>query len=223
MITVIMAGLAPSIALLSFFYLKKQFDLEPIHMVIRLFLFGAILVFPIMVLQYSLEESLQTTLWFEAYISTGFLEEFFKWFILYFVAYPHAEFDHRYDGIVYSVSISLGFATVENIMYLWIYGVNEALMRALLPVSSHALFGVIMGYYLGRAKFTSQASNKKWLLYSLFIPIFLHGTYNYIFLKGDEWWIWIIIPFMLILWWYGLTKVKKAHQKGSKNSFSWPY
>lgn len=49
MITIIMAAFAPGLALLSFFYLKERFDHEPISMVLRMFLFGALLVFPIMV------------------------------------------------------------------------------------------------------------------------------------------------------------------------------
>lgn len=86
---------------------------------------------------------------------TSTLEEFFKWLIIIVALYKHVEFDDPYDGILYGASVSLGFATVENILYLLNYGMGEAFLRALLPVSSHALFGVVMGYYIGRAKFTS--------------------------------------------------------------------
>ena len=70
------------------------------------------------------------------------------------------EFDEHYDGIVYGAAVSLGFATVENILYLFANGLESALGRAILPVSSHALFGVIMGYYLGKAKF-SEGKEKR--------------------------------------------------------------
>ena len=60
--------------------------------------------------------------------------------------FQHIDFDEHYDGIVYGTSLSLGFATLENILYLIGNGVEYAFMRALLPVSSHALFGVIMGF-----------------------------------------------------------------------------
>lgn len=211
MITIIMAAFAPGLALLSFFYLKERFDHEPISMVLRMFLFGALLVFPIMVLQYTFSEAMQVTPILQAYLNSALLEEFFKWFILFFVAYHLVEFDQHYDGIIYSVAVSLGFATVENLLYLYIHGVHEAFMRALLPVSSHALFGVIMGYYLGKGKFTKDLKKRKILLmYSLLTPIFLHGTYNYILIKGNEWWLWMMIPFMVLLWWYGLNKMKRA-------------
>lgn len=211
MITIIMAGFAPGLALLSFFYLKERFDYEPISMVLRMFVFGAMLVFPIMVLQYTFSEAIQISPVLQAYLNSALLEEFFKWFVLFFVAYHHVEFDQHYDGIVYGVAVSLGFATVENMLYLYIHGVHEAFMRALLPVSSHALFGVIMGYYIGKGKFTTNLKKRKNLLmYSLLIPILLHGTYNYILLKGNEWWLWMMIPFMVSLWWYGLNKMRRA-------------
>ena len=70
------------------------------------------------------------------------------------------EFDEHYDGIVYGAAVSLGFATVENILYLFANGLESALGRAILPVSSHALFGVIMGYYLGKQSFLKERKNE---------------------------------------------------------------
>ncbi|KPD00870.1 Protease PrsW [Geobacillus sp. BCO2] len=75
-----------------------------------------------------------------------------------FFVYDHDEFDEPYDGIVYSASVSLGFATLENILYLLANGVETAIARALLPVSSHALFSVIMGFYFGKAKFAVKSA-----------------------------------------------------------------
>ena len=104
----------------------------------------------------------------------------------------------------------MGFATVENILYLFTYGTEVAFIRALLPVSSHALFGVVMGYYLGRAKFAVQKDKKKMLFYALFAPYILHFIYNSIFLV-QHFALYLAIPFMLFLWWFGLTRVKYAH------------
>ena len=209
MFAIISAGIAPGFALLSYFYLKDEYESEPILDVLRTFILGVFLVFPIMFVQYVLEaERMIPVEMIQAFFAAGFLEEFFKWFILYFFIYKSVEFDEHYDGIVYAASLSLGFATLENILYLIGNGIEYAIGRAFLPVSSHALFGVIMGYYLGKAKFSSN-HKMKWLLYSLFIPIFLHGLYDYILLK-EEYWLQIIVPFMLFLWWTALRKVKKA-------------
>ena len=216
MLGILSAGIAPGLALLSYFYLKDQYESEPISMVFKTFLFGALLVFPIMFIQYVLETEgvLQSSL-ADAFLSSSMLEEFFKWFILFYTIYQHITFDEPYDGIVYGASVSLGFATAENIFYLIGLGVEHALGRALLPVSSHALFGVIMGYYIGKGKF-SATSTKKWIAFSLLIPFLLHGIYDYILISLKHW-IFIMFPFMIFLWWLGLRKVKKARAHSVKH------
>jgi RsiW-degrading membrane proteinase PrsW (M82 family) len=212
MVGIITAGIAPGVALLSYFYLKDQYETEPISMVIRTFIFGAILVFPIMFIQYVLSvEGVFISEVVRAYFIAGFLEEFFKWFILFFIAYKHVEFNELYDGIVYGAAVSLGFATAENILYLLAHGVNLAFWRALLPVSSHALLGVIMGYYLGKAKFSKGKIKNQFLVLSLVIPILLHGSYDFIIYSIEKW-VLFIIPFMIFLWWLGLRKAKLARK-----------
>ncbi|KQL53686.1 protease [Heyndrickxia shackletonii] len=211
MLVIISAGIAPGLALLSYFYLKDQYEQEPILLVFKSFMYGAILTFPIMFIQHVLitENVLQGKIG-SAFISTSLLEEFFKWFILYFAVYMHGDFNEPYDGIVYGVSVSLGFATVENILSLLGNGIEVAIGRALLPVSSHALFGVVMGYYLGKGKFSSDKKYIKWLFLSFFISFLLHGIYDFILISVKNW-IYCMVPFMLFLWWYGLRKVKHAH------------
>jgi len=210
MLTVISAGIAPGLALLSYFYLKDQYDTEPISVVSRVFIFGAMLVFPIMFIQYVIEvEGIVNSRIIQAFITTGLLEEFFKWFILFYIVYQHVELDEPYDGIVYGASISLGFATLENILYLFANGVQFAFGRALLPVSSHALFGVIMGFYIGKGKFALRTHKFKWITVALFLPVILHGIYDYILLTQEQWLLYMM-PFMIFLWWFGLRKVKIA-------------
>jgi protease PrsW len=216
MIAILSAGVAPGLALLSYFYLKDEYDSEPISFVLKTFIFGALLVFPLMFIQHVFEvEMVFQSRWLNAFISASLLEEFFKWFILFYTVYKHLSFDEPYDGIVYGAAVSLGFATVENIFYLFANGFEHAIGRALLPVSSHALFGVIMGFYFGKSKF-SLNKNKTWIVLSLLIPFVLHGTYDYILLSQTNW-IQNIVPFMIFLWWLGLKKVKKARLLSSKH------
>ncbi len=211
MFVLLTAAVAPGLALLSYFYLRDHFENEPIKTVFRVFLTGAIVTFPIMFFQYVLEyEHILVSQFWKAFIVSGLLEEFFKWFVLFFTIYQHIEFNEPYDGIVYGAAASLGFATVENMIYLATNGVSLAFGRALLPVSSHALFGVIMGYYLGKAKFSTSDNSFKWICLSLCIPVVLHGVYDYI-LSQTTYWFYYIVPFMFFLWWLGLRKTKHAH------------
>ncbi|MGZ4159413.1 MAG: glutamic-type intramembrane protease PrsW [Neobacillus sp.] len=216
MLGILTAGIAPGLALLSYFYLKDEYESEPISFVLRTFLYGALLVFPIMFIQHVLmTEHLIKSEIMDAFLSSSLLEEFFKWFILFYAVYQHVEFDEPFDGIVYGVAVSLGFATIENIFYLIANGIEHAMTRALLPVSSHALFGVIMGFYIGKAKFT-DGNKAKWVILSLLLPFLLHGFYDFILLSQEHW-IFIIFLFMIFLWWFGLRKVKMAKILSAKH------
>lgn len=213
-LSVLTAAIAPGIALLSYFYLKDRYDSEPIGMVIRVFMFGALLVFPIMMLQRALVLGFGENPFVFSFLFSSGIEELLKWFVVYYVIYKHVEFDEPYDGIVYAVAVSLGFATVENVIYslLNFTSFSNLLMRALLPVSGHALFGVMMGYHLGRAKF-QPSSEKKHLLFSVGLPVFFHGVFDYIILISKSNWMWLMLPLMIFLWILGLWKVKHANAR----------
>ncbi|MCR8660323.1 glutamic-type intramembrane protease PrsW [Paenibacillus endoradicis] len=211
--SVISAAVAPGLSLLTYLYLRDKYEAEPIHMVIRVFLLGILLVIPILVLQRGIELWLGDGLYVQAFIQSAGIEESIKWFVLFHLIYNHTEFDEPYDGILYAGAISLGFATLENILYSIFMPADFSVMflRALLPVSGHALFGVLMGYYLGRAKFSKGKERKLYLGVSLLAPILLHGAYDWIILVRENDWIFVIIPFMILLWIFGLSKMKSAH------------
>ncbi|MFJ7731132.1 glutamic-type intramembrane protease PrsW [Lysinibacillus sp. NPDC097231] len=211
MIILLSAAIAPGLALFSYFYLRNQMATEPRRTLLQTFLYGAFITFPILFVQYVLtEEGAFRYLYLQDVVFSSVVEEFFKWFVLLIAIYNHVEFDDPYDGILYGASISLGFATIENVLYLFSFGLDTAFMRALLPVSSHALFGVVMGYYYGRAKFSKLAKTKEMIAMALCAPVVLHILYNTI-LSFKGYWVYLMIPFMLFLWWFGLRKVKLAH------------
>lgn len=181
-------------------------------MVVRMFVLGMLVVVPIMVIQRGLELWLGDHSVLFAYVESAGVEEFLKWFVLYHVIYNHTEFDEPYDGIVYAASISLGFATLENVLYA-IYSpatFGTLLMRALLPVSGHALFGIMMGYYLGKAKFAPKKQSYIFLAISFALPVLLHGTYDWIMITLRTNWMWYMVPFMILLWIWGLRKMNHA-------------
>ncbi|MBO7744065.1 intramembrane metalloprotease PrsW [Paenibacillus sp. MWE-103] len=214
--SILTAAVAPGIALLTYFYLKDRYEAEPIHMVIRVFLMGVLIVLPIMVIQRGLELGLGSgPVVFSFAVSAG-VEELMKWFVLYHIIYNHTEFDEPYDGIVYAVAISLGFATVENVLYAVFQPmtVGSLLIRALLPVSGHALFGVTMGYYLGKARFASASKLKiRFLILAACLPLLEHGLYDYIMGSGSTYWAWFIMPLMAYLWYKGVRRINRANAR----------
>ncbi|WP_088007511.1 glutamic-type intramembrane protease PrsW [Indiicoccus explosivorum] len=212
MLILLSVAIAPSLALISYFYLRSEFLKEPSRLLLHSFIYGAILTFPILFVQYVFTvEHVFAHAYTQDVLFPGLTEEFFKWLILLLVIYRHVDFEVPYDGILYGASAALGFATVENIFYLLEYGIDIAFLRALLPVSSHALFGVVMGYYLGKAKFPGRQGARSWLAAALAAPLGLHILYNSILFMENTW-LQLIIPFMLFLWWFALRKVKQSHQ-----------
>ena len=212
MFILLSAAIAPGLALLSYFYLRNQMDTEPRRTLFHAFIYGAIITFPVLFIQFILEEEKAFANPFIInVVFTSSIEEFVKWLVILAVILRHIEFDDPYDGVLYGAAVSLVFATVENIIYLLSFGIDQAFMRAILPVSSHALFGVVMGYYFGKGKFTSEGIQKNYIALALFAPIVLHIIYNSI-LMLEEYFMYAMLPFMLFLWWFALRKVKQAHE-----------
>lgn len=212
MFFVISAGVAPALALLSFFYLRNEMFTEPRRSLLRAFIYGAIITFPVLFVQYVLEaEGVIQNTFMSHVLFTSAIEEFFKWLIIFVAIFRHVEFDDPYDGILYGAAVSLGFASVENVIYLLTFGLDEAFVRALLPVSSHSLFGVVMGYYFGKSKFSTNNRQIEYLLYAFAASFALHFSYNTILTIKDNF-LYIMVPFMFFLWWFALRKVKSAHE-----------
>jgi len=211
MIAVVSGALAPSIAILSFIYLKDKYELEPIKLIIKMFILGLFLVFPAYVFEKMFQEAFANLGWYHTIFSIAIIEEFLKWFVLYFLIFKHVEFNEPYDGVVYSVTVAIGFATLENIGYLIFYPFQPSLvlLRAFLPVSGHAIFGILMGYFFGRAKFSNK-SNNNFLMLSLIIPILSHSLFNFILGQSYTKWFYLMIPFLIFMWRYVLNRMKIA-------------
>jgi RsiW-degrading membrane proteinase PrsW (M82 family) len=216
----IIAASAPGLALLLYFYLKDRYVTEPISIVLRMFTFGVLVVFPTMVIQRGFILAFGDSSFLFAFVWSGLIEESVKWLLIYHLIYSHAIFDEPYDGIVYAVAVSLGFATLENIFYAWYYTptFSDMFIRALLPVSGHALFGVLMGYYFGRAKFALRYQNY-YLIIAWLAPIIWHGLFDYILLTKTNYWVGMIV-LMTILWYRGIRKVNQANERSPYRTLS---
>lgn len=213
LLSVLAAAIAPGLALMAYFYLKDRYESEPVHTVIRMFILGALLVFPTMVLQRTFVLGFGANPFLYSFVYSSFLEEFLKWFLVFFVIYKHQEFNEPYDGIVYAAAVSLGFATLENVFFALLFepSFSSLLMRAFLPVSGHALFAVMMGYHMGKAKFADAKLEKKHLAISLALPVFYHGVFDFIILDNKPYWMWLMLPLMLYMWKKSLRKVNRAN------------
>jgi RsiW-degrading membrane proteinase PrsW (M82 family) len=115
------------------------------------------------------------------FVYVALIEEGLKFCVVWFAAYRSPHFNEVMDGIVYGVAASLGFATVENILYVFSGGVGAAIIRAFLSVPSHAAYGGIIGYYLGLAKLSRRQTpnnEEKLMVKGLLIAVALHGAFD---------------------------------------------
>ena len=149
---------------------------EPSDLVIKTFFAGVIICFPAAELNYLLIPS------YEYSYRAGFTEETLKFLVLYFYIRPKSAFNEPMDAIVYGVIVSLGFATFENISYVYsgnfeVDSFSLAIMRAVSAIPMHATCGIIMGYFFGLYAFTHS---KQFLIKSIIFPIGIHATYNFL-------------------------------------------
>ncbi|MFB6454547.1 PrsW family intramembrane metalloprotease [Chitinophaga sp. Hz27] len=185
-------AVAPGLAISMLIYALDKYDREPIGLLLKCFLLGMVciilpLTFQALAMQAGFSEnggSLLSTAFF-AYGIVGVSEELAKFLVLYFYAYPKKSFNEPFDGIVYSVMIGMGFATLENIAYVGQFGYGTGVARMFLSVPAHAAFAVLMGYYVGLAKFVPQKRNHL-LQKGLGIAIFFHGTYDFFLFTGNS-------------------------------------
>lgn len=180
-------AIVPSLLLIRFFY-KRDLNPEPRGLLIKTFFAGfvsVILLFPlasILIFPGLSGIDFRIRSLYVAFCVAAIPEELLKFGVLTLLSMRARAFDEPMDGIVYGAVASLGFATIENLLYVSFGGMGTALIRMFSSVPAHACFGAIMGYYAGRSRFEQS---KFLLWFGLFFAILLHGLYDYgIFLSG---------------------------------------
>ncbi|MCD4709969.1 MAG: PrsW family intramembrane metalloprotease, partial [Bacteroidales bacterium] len=181
---VLLASLAPVFIILFYVYFRDKYEKEPLGLLIKALLLGIVIVIPVIFVERLLMNLMPSAgkvaeAAYHAFVVAGFTEELFKFLALYMLVWKSPSFNEKFDGIVYAVFVSLGFAGVENVMYVMDGGMQTALTRAITAVPAHAIFGVTMGYYLGIAHMYKELKGK-YLVRALLVPILLHGIYDFI-------------------------------------------
>ena len=211
----LLLAILPPLLIAYYVYQKDKYDKEPKSLIIKSFLFGCVAILPAIFLERIYDQSLFPNLFLYAFFGIALIEEGIKYFFLKNYMYKKEEFNEPMDGIVYAVMISLGFATVENIVYVFYYYEDQALSTAInrmfTAIPLHAVCGVILGYFVGLAKFSED---KRPLLYKgLFLAVLIHALYNYFIFLRDSFIFSIIVLIIAI---YYSKKAIDIHQQDSK-------
>ena len=250
-ILLIVAALAPAVALCIFIFIKDRVEKEPIGLLLLLLGLGAFICFPAakietvltggidklfstLTYEYEGELYMNTTPYRFYLFSTNFIgialvEEGLKFLVMFFITRNNKNFNSLFDGLIYAVFVSLGFAALENVLYVIQLGWQVAILRALMSVPGHMFFAVMMGYYYSMWHMFEKAhryekglknagvipqsvkefSEIKYLALSLIVPIGIHGFYDYCCEYGSTYSTIALYALVIFLYIYCFRKVFK--------------
>jgi len=218
---ILLLSLVPAILWILYFYYQDKYEKEPLKLLLFTFLGGCLSVIPALFIELPLGKIITFHIPFSptriliSMLMVGFAEEICKFLAVWFIAYRNDEFNEPMDGIVYCVTAALGFAFVENIGYMLKFRAASGLsgaytigvMRAIFSMFGHASFGVIMGSYLGRARF-DRKNEKILIIKGIVFAALIHLLYNYTLTVNKE----IIATFLVLiaflLMWRNMNRVQ---------------
>ena len=210
---------APGVAIGLYIYLKDKHEREPIGLLIKAFIFGMLSILLTLIISIPISSVIPIDKQnlgeqaIHAFLLVALIEEFSKFVFVRGVLYRDKNFNEPFDGIVYSVMVGMGFATLENILYVVDGGMSTALLRMFTAVPAHASFAVLMGYFLGKAKFEHKKGY--YAIYALGAAALLHGAYDYFLFISYIPGLWVGAITALGLGIYFSKKAIKIHQDES--------
>jgi RsiW-degrading membrane proteinase PrsW (M82 family) len=181
----LLATILPSVFIVIFFVVSDKFR-EPNWEIIKIFIFGLLITIPAFFANFFLisffsQNTLASQHLISSFLTAAPVEEGLKFLVLFLVVYKMKNFNEPLDGMVYGLCVSLGFATLENVYYVYLSEFKEitpmtlAIARAFTAVPAHGVFGAMMGYFFMKYSYINKKDN---LFFCFFIPFLLHGFYN---------------------------------------------
>ena len=223
-----MLAILPGIIIIIYIYKKDKVEKEPWRLILKLMFFGALSCIPASFMESVIdgampnypEGSLAYALSM-AFVSAAFCEELCKYAFLRFGAWRNPEFGYRFDGIVYGVAVAVGFAILENVLYVTQYGFYTGLVRAVMAVPLHAFCGVFMGIFFGAAK-QAQVKGKgtlKFTLLALIVPMVIHGIYDTLAFLGNSTASIVLLAFVVLMYIVSVHFIRKFSRDDWKSGF----
>ncbi|MCQ2535594.1 MAG: PrsW family glutamic-type intramembrane protease [Lachnospiraceae bacterium] len=213
---IMLLALLPTIVLLVYIYKMDKLEKEPRKLLFKCFLWGVIIIAPVIAVEEGISFIFEDLFVkgsvgdaiVEGFIVAAFTEELFKFIVLKWKTWKSPEFNCFYDGIIYSVFVSVGFATLENVMYVLDGELSTALVRMFTAVPGHAYDAVFMGYFYSKAKKAHIDGNrplyKKYKALTLIVPMLMHGVYDFLLsfeeeAVGESMFLWAVFYWFLLV------------------------
>jgi protease PrsW len=203
LLPLLVLALAPGIFWLWYFYHRDKYEPEPLSWIVIVYFLGIAVTIPVAIIEgiFGLFVSGLVI----AVVVAPIVEEYGKYFVVRHTVYNSIEFNEPVDGIVYAAAAALGFATLENVIYVFssetvLDAIGTGLVRAVLSVPGHALFSIMWGYALGRARFLPPAQRPGVIAVGLIMAMVLHGLFNFL-LIFDVGFALLILVLTPVMWW----------------------
>lgn len=227
-LSLLILSIAPTIVFILWFYIKDKYDKEPIMLLCKFFVLGAFIsVIAIIAEDFLIDINRYdgySYLLYMSFIVAAFTEEGLKALVLIPNLLREKNFNEKLDGIIYSIFLSLGFATVENIIYILFEESKTAfevgIIRAVISVPAHIMFAITMGYYISKYKFSSSAVKKReYMFMAVLVPILLHGIFDFIAMIEYKFSFIVFFIYIILLWKINLDKVDEYSNNSRKRFF----
>jgi len=207
-------AIAPGIFWMYYFYQKDRCEPEPLSLIVELFVLGILVTVPVAFTENLFGLFLPEILL--VILIAPVVEEFGKYFVVRRGVYHNREFNQPIDGIIYATAAALGFATLENVLYVFNsytmslpLAIGTSVIRAMLSVPGHALFSIMWGAALGIAKFSPPARREQIILSGLFLAILFHGIFNFLVMNSIGFAI-LVLVVVPLMWWMVLQRIHTA-------------
>lgn len=225
---ILLLAFIPIFVIAVYIYKRDKFNKEPLKELLKAFAAGMFSAVVVILIHEILDLSgvdIETNVFLRAFVSAAVIEECSKFFFFYKLFWNNPNFDERFDGIVYAVYVSLGFAFVENVLYIYQdvgQAVSIARARAFFAVPAHTLFAIAMGYGAGIARFSRKRASL-YLVSGLIWAILLHGIYDFLLMYSNElasvnetfsaFIVMLFYIFVIIMWVVGFRRMKRLNEE----------
>ncbi|MBO4863480.1 MAG: PrsW family intramembrane metalloprotease [Eubacterium sp.] len=231
-LVIVLIAVIPAIALMIFIYFQDKHEKEPISLLLKIFFLGVLSVIPTIIGELLVGKMVDITFGgtyliyhaMTAFFGVGIIEEGFKFLAAYLCTWRNKKFNYKFDGIVYCLFGSMGFAATENIMYLFRanagFVLRTGISRGLLAIPAHAMCAIFMGYYYGNAKYLKsygdRAGCRANLIRGFVIASSLHAFYDFCIMTQSVIFSIIFVVFVIVADVFTIRRVIMAKKEDEK-------
>ena len=225
-------ALFPAIVLLVFIYFQDKYEKEPIGLLLKIFVLGVLSAAPTMLVELVMNKVIDVTFGgldilyhlITAFFGVAVIEEFFKFMAAYLLTWRNKHFNYKFDGIVYCLFGSMGFAAIENVLYLCRvrdeYLISMGISRGLLAIPAHAMCAIFMGYYYGNAKYAKSLGDRRGcrrnLITGFLVASSLHAFYDFCIMTGRVFFLLLFCVFVVVADVFTIIRIIKAKKENQK-------